>query len=103
MTSAEDIVMKGELLLAQFEYEKARKALEMAVEMAPDDPAILDHLAETYLALELPEKARQTWEKFLDMYHKYRKEQKPGGMGREDKESQRIQKKLHRLENGGNT
>ncbi|WP_446009753.1 tetratricopeptide repeat protein [Candidatus Electrothrix sp.] len=92
----------GWVYYQQGKYEKARKALEMAVEMAPDDPAILDHLAETYLALDLPEKARQTWEKFLDMYHKYRKEQKPGGMGREDKESQRIQKKIHRLKNGGN-
>ncbi len=70
----------------------------MAVELTPDDPAILDHLAETYLALRLPEKARETWRKALDMYREYRKEQ--GGKSGEDRERKRIQEKINRLEKG---
>ncbi len=91
----------GWVYYQQGEYEKARKALEMAVDFAPDDPAILDHLAETYLALELPEKAKQTWRKALDMYHEYRETQKRGGKGREEQARKRIQEKIHRLEKGG--
>jgi tetratricopeptide (TPR) repeat protein len=84
----------------QGEYEKARDVLETAVELTPDDPAILDHLAETYLALRLPEKARETWRKALDMYREYRKEQKQGGKSGEDRERKRIQEKINRLEKG---
>ncbi|MCI5188242.1 MAG: tetratricopeptide repeat protein [Candidatus Electrothrix sp. AS4_5] len=91
----------------QGEYEKARDSLEMAMEMAPDDPAILDHLAETYLALELPEKAKQFWRKALKMYQQYKKEDnekkkrpKVNGTSREEQARKRIQQKIYRLERG---
>ena len=91
----------GWVYYQQGEYEKARKALEMAVDLAPDDPAILDHLAETYLALQLRKKAQQAWRKALDMYQEYRGEQQADGKNREEHERQRIQQKIHRLEKGG--
>ena len=84
----------------QGEYKKARDVLEMAIELAPDDPAILDHLAETYRALKLPEKAKETWRKALNLYREYRKGQKQTGKGREDRERKRIQGKINRLEKG---
>ena len=84
----------------QGNYKKARGVLEMAVELAPDDPAILDHLAETYRALGLQEKAKNTWRKALDMYQEYRKEQELDGKGSEDQERKRIQEKINRLEEG---
>ena len=93
----------GWVYYQQGEYEKARKTLEMAVELAPDDPAILDHLAETYLALKLPKKAQQTWRKALDMYQEYKEEQKLGSQNREEQARKRIQEKIHRLEKGGDT
>jgi tetratricopeptide (TPR) repeat protein len=91
----------GWVYYQQGEYEKARNALEMAVKLAPDDPAILDHLAETYLALKLPEKAKETWSKALAMYQEYKETQRLGGNGREEREKKRIQKKIYRLEKGG--
>jgi tetratricopeptide (TPR) repeat protein len=84
----------------QGEYEKARESLETAAELAPDDPAVLDHLAETYLALKLPKKAGATWRKALEMYRQYKKEQKPGRKNSDDRERQRIQEKINRLKRG---
>lgn len=90
----------GWVYYQQGEYKKARDVLEMAIELAPDDPAILDHLAETYRALRLPEKAKETWRKALDLYREYKKEQKQTGKGSEDRERKRIQGKINRLEKG---
>jgi tetratricopeptide (TPR) repeat protein len=90
----------GWVYYQQGEYKKARDVLEMAIELAPDDPAILDHLAETYQALRLPEKAKETWRKALDLYREYKKEQKQTGKGSEDRERKRIQGKINRLEKG---
>ncbi len=57
----------GWVLFKLGDYEKARGHLEQAVSLPNgDDSTILDHLGDTYNALELTDKALEAWQKALE-------------------------------------
>jgi tetratricopeptide (TPR) repeat protein len=49
------------------DYAQARIDLEKAVEMTPDDPIIMEHLADTYAKLGEVNRALQVYEKALKL------------------------------------
>ena len=49
------------------DYEKAVKELEKADLLTPDDPTIIEHLADGYLKLSRIEKALELYEKSLTL------------------------------------
>jgi tetratricopeptide (TPR) repeat protein len=81
----------------QGKTEEARKLLEQAVSMLPNDPAMLDHLAEVCLAAGDAPQALQHWRKALEL----RRSTQEDGRRRQEraaKESQRIAAQIERLE-----
>lgn len=48
-------------------YEKARSELEKATSLLPDDPVVMEHLADVYLAMELRQKAIATYKRALEI------------------------------------
>jgi len=52
MTNAEDIVMKGELLLSQFEYDKARKKFNEAIKADPKNA--MAHFGKAEASIGMP-------------------------------------------------
>jgi Flp pilus assembly protein TadD len=48
-------------------FERARHALEKAVEMLPADPVVLEHLGDVLRALHLDRQARTAYEQVLEM------------------------------------
>ena len=47
-------------------YEEAREPLETAAVLVPDDPTILEHMGDLYLALADREKAMQLYRRAMD-------------------------------------
>ena len=56
----------GWVLHKRGQHEEAVRELERAAELEPD-PVIIDHLADAYLAADMPEKAREKWEHVLQL------------------------------------
>ena len=48
-------------------FEEARGHLEWAARLVPDDPTILEHLGDLYVALEDVERARESYQQALDL------------------------------------
>ena len=65
MTSADDIIMKGEQLLAQFEYEKARKKFNEAIKQDPKNA--MAHFGKAEASIGLP---KVKVENILELYKK---------------------------------
>lgn len=57
----------GWILYRRGEHEAALKAIMRALELEGDDPVIIDHLGDVYQALNQPEKARELWERSLQL------------------------------------
>lgn len=55
----------GWLLYRQGKYQAAMKQLEKAVSIKPEEGVIAEHLADVYVALELPQKALSLYQKAL--------------------------------------
>lgn len=64
---------------------EARRHLEEAARLLPEDATILEHLGDLYVALEIPEKAREIYRRALDM---------------DDENVEGLRRKLARLETG---
>ena len=64
---------------------EARHHLEEAARLLPEDATILEHLGDLYVALEIPEKAREIYRRALDM---------------DDENVEGLRRKLARLETG---
>ena len=65
MSSADDITMKGEQLLAQFEYDKARKKFNEAIKADPKSARA--HFGKAEASLGIP---KLSVEKILELYQK---------------------------------
>ena len=65
--------------------KKAIKTLEEAVKLSPDDPSILDHLADVYLESGRTTDALATYRKALELF-------------KEDKDRRRVAEKIGILE-----
>ena len=66
-------------------YSEARHHLEEAARLMPSDATILEHLGDLYVALEIPDKARETYRRALAI---------------DDDNVEGLKRKLARLETG---
>jgi tetratricopeptide (TPR) repeat protein len=66
-------------------FTEARRHLEEAARLLPEDATILEHLGDLYVALEIPEKAREIYRRALAM---------------DDENVEGLKRKLARLETG---
>jgi len=72
--------------------------LEAAAKLAPDDPAVFDHLAETYLASGQKDEAVTTWHKTLELLTKQKENSNTGATRQQAEISRlRIESTLDRL------
>jgi tetratricopeptide (TPR) repeat protein len=80
----------GWLFFKKGEYEKALKILLKANSMAPGEPAILEHIADTYLATGDRKEAKKYFQKALDL--------ESSKENHDDETVERLGKKLEELE-----
>ncbi|MCX7846901.1 MAG: tetratricopeptide repeat protein [bacterium] len=71
----------GWILYRRGQHEEALRAILRAHELEGDDPVIMDHLGDIYYTLNQPEKARELWERSLQL----------------DAENVRIERKLRKI------
>jgi tetratricopeptide (TPR) repeat protein len=75
----------GWVYYKQGKYETALDIIIKASEITKNDPVVLEHLGDTYLALHRPDKAREFWEKSLTYQEK------------EEGFKERVEKKIREL------
>lgn len=71
----------GWILFRRGQHQEALTAILRAHELEGDDPVIMDHLGDVYFKLNQPEKARELWERSLQL----------------DADNVRIERKLNEL------
>jgi tetratricopeptide (TPR) repeat protein len=67
LKSAKTLMMEGAKYLQEKQYEKALKRFQQAKKKKPNDPNLLNYIAQTYAALEDLEKAVEIIEKAIEL------------------------------------